>query len=130
MGASTKLDQFLVNPQVRTCSLAVLGTSRNNDYEKRGPIGDRSLGDPCPKAVFSTYYSCIVNDSEPEEMHHVVRGVQEEIRYCPHMVTGIQEGIPYCSTGISPGKQKKVRSTSQPQFRSENTSATIEADQI
>ena len=30
----------------------------------------------------------------------------------------------------SSGKQKKNRSTSQPQFRSENTPATIEADQI
>ena len=45
-------------------------------------------------------------------------------------MTGIREEIPYCSPGISSGKQKKARSTSQPQFRSENTPATIEADQI
>ena len=56
--------------------------------------------------------------------------VQEEIRYHPHMVTAIQEEIPYCSPGTPSGKQKKARSTSQPQFRSENTPATIEADQI
>ena len=36
----------------------------------------------------------------------------------------------YCSLGTSSGKQKNNRSTSQPQFRSENTPATIEADQI
>ena len=54
----------------------------------------------------------------------------EEIRFCPHMVTRVQEEIPYCSPGTSSGKQKKARSTSQPQFRSENTPATIEADQI
>ena len=36
----------------------------------------------------------------------------------------------YCSPSISSGKQKKNRSTSQPQFRSENTPATIEADQF
>ena len=36
----------------------------------------------------------------------------------------------YCSPSTSSGKQKKNRSTSQPQFRSENTPATIEADQI
>ena len=41
-----------------------------------------------------------------------------------------QEEIPYCSTSTSSGKQKKARSTSQPQFRSENTPATLEADQI
>ena len=46
------------------------------------------------------------------------------------MTTETQEEIPYCSSGTSSRKQKKARSTSQPQFRSENTPATIEADQI
>ena len=43
-------------------------------------------------------------------------------------MTGPQEEIPYCSPSISSEKQQKARSTSQPQFRSENTLATIEAD--
>ena len=74
----------------------------------------------------------------------MVTGVQGEIRYRPDMVTGgsedvrnvldivtaAQEEIPYCSPTTSSGKQKKARSRSQPQFRSENTPATIEADQI
>ena len=60
----------------------------------------------------------------------MVTGVQEEIRYRPRMVTGVRDEIPYCSPGVSSGKQKKTRSTSQPQFRIENTPATIEADQI
>ena len=55
---------------------------------------------------------------------------QEEIRHNPHMMTATQEKIPYCSPTTSSGKPKKARSTSQPQFRSENTPATIEADQI
>ena len=46
------------------------------------------------------------------------------------MVTGVQEEVTYCSPSTSSGKQKKNRSTSQHQFRSENTPATIEADQI
>ena len=46
------------------------------------------------------------------------------------MVTGVNEEVMYCSTSTSSGKQKKNRSTSQPQFRSENTPATIEAEQI
>ena len=58
----------------------------------------------------------------------MVTGVQEEIRYRPHMVTKTQGDIPYYSIGTSSGKQKKARSTSQPQFGSENTPATIEAD--
>ena len=61
---------------------------------------------------------------------HMVTGVTREIRQHPHMTMETQEEIPYCSTSTSSGKQKKARSTSQPQFRSENTPATLEADQI
>ena len=74
----------------------------------------------------------------------MLTGVQGEIRYRPDMVTAateeihnghdmvtaVQEEIPYCSSGISSGKQKKARSTSRPQFHSENSPARIEADQI
>ena len=60
----------------------------------------------------------------------MVIGGPEEICNRPHMVTVIQEEIPYCSPGTSSGKEYKARSTSQPQFRSENIPATIEADQI
>ena len=59
----------------------------------------------------------------------VTRG-SEVMRHYPHMTTGIQEEITYCSLCTSSRKQKKARSTSQPQFCSENTPATIEADQI
>ena len=63
--------------------------------------------------------------------HDMVTGVvQEEIRYHPHMVTVVQEEIPYCSPSTSSGKQKKARSTNQPPFRSENTPAKIEANQV
>ena len=43
-----------------------------------------------------------------------------------------QEEIPYCSPTTSSGKKKKARSTSQPQFRSENTPPppTIEPNQV
>ena len=76
MGALSKLDEFLLNPQVRTCSAVVPGTSRNYDSENREPTGDGSLGDPCREAVFSTYHSSNLNDSEQEETHHMVTGVQ------------------------------------------------------
>ena len=46
------------------------------------------------------------------------------------MATGVEEEITYCSPRTSSGKQKKARSKSHPHFRSENTPATIEADQI
>ena len=55
---------------------------------------------------------------------------QEEIRQYPHKTTRIQEEITYCSHVTSSEKQKKARSTRQPQFRNEITPATFEADQI
>ena len=67
---------------------------------------------------------------EIRQCRDMVTGDSEEIHNGHDMVTAVQEEIPYCSFGISSGKQKKARSTSQPQFRSENTPATIEADQI
>ena len=67
LGALSKLDEFLLNPQVRTCSLAVPGTSRNDDLENREPSGDRSLNDPCPEVVFSSHQSGNPNGSEVEE---------------------------------------------------------------
>ena len=70
LGALSKRDEFLLNPQVRTCSVALPGTSRNNNSENREPTGDRSRGDPCPEAVFSTYHSGNLNDTELEETHH------------------------------------------------------------
>ena len=60
----------------------------------------------------------------------MVRGVQTESLCQRDLVTGAHEEVTYCSTSISSGKQKKNRPTSQPQFRSESTPATIETDQI
>ena len=65
-----------------------------------------------------------------ENYPHMVTEGPEEFRHNPHMMTATQEEIPYCSPTTSSGKQKKARCTSQPQFRSENTPATIKADQI
>ena len=64
-----KLDEFLVDPQVRTCSVVVPGPARNSGSENRKPTGDCSLGNPCPEAVFSTYHSSNLNDPEQEETH-------------------------------------------------------------
>ena len=65
LGALSKLDEFLLNPQGRT--------SRNNNSENREPTGDRSLDDPCPKVVFSACHTSNLNDSEQEETHHTYR---------------------------------------------------------
>ena len=74
MGALSKLDEFLLNPQVPIWSVAVPGTSRNNDSENGKLTGDLSVGHPCPEAVlFSTYHgrgSDNLNDLELGESHH------------------------------------------------------------
>ena len=70
LGAFSELDELLLNPQVRTCSVAVTGTSRNNNSENWEPTGDRSLDDPCPDVVFSACHTSNLNDSEQEETHH------------------------------------------------------------
>ena len=60
----------------------------------------------------------------------MVTGVTEQIRNRQDMVTGIHEKITYCSPSTPSGKQKKNRSTSQLQIRTEKLPATTEADQI
>ena len=42
LGAVSKLDDFLLNSQMRTLSGTIPRTSRNNDLENREPTGDRS----------------------------------------------------------------------------------------
>ena len=70
MGALSNLDEFLLNTQVRTCSLVVPGTSRNNNSENREPTGDRSINDPCTEVVFSACHTSKLTDSDQEETHH------------------------------------------------------------
>ena len=138
LGALSKLDEFLLNPQVRTCSVAVQGTSRNANSENREIHGDRSSDDPYPEVGYFPHHSGQLNSPETETISHMVTenyphmvtGGPEEIRHNPHTMTATQEELPYCSPTTSSGKLKKARSTSQPQFRSENNPATIEADQI
>ena len=61
--------------------------------------------------------------------HDMVTGATERTGNC-HDKTGVHEEVTYCHPSTSSEKQKKNRSTSQLQFRSENTPATLEADQI
>ena len=67
LGVLSKMDEFLLNPQVRTCSVAVPGTSRNSDSENPELKGDRSLNDTCPEVVYSSHHSGHLNGSEVEE---------------------------------------------------------------
>ena len=73
LGDLSKLDAFLLNPQVRTCSVAVPGTTRNSDSGNREPNGDRSPNDPRPEARISSHHSGNLNSSEVEEYPHKIQ---------------------------------------------------------
>ena len=75
LGALSNLDEILLNPQIRTCSVAVPGTSRNSNSENREPTGDRSLDNPCPELRFSSHHSGNLNSSEIEEYPHTILNV-------------------------------------------------------
>ena len=54
LGALSKLDEFLLNPRVRTCSVAVPGTSGRSNLENQGTDEDRPSDDPGPEVEFSS----------------------------------------------------------------------------
>ena len=142
LGALSKLDEFLLNPQIMTHSRTVPRTFRNTNVENQGTNEDDSQSDPHREA--GIFRGQTTQNSGPNDCRDMVTGVTGEIRHCGCMETGatgeirrcrdimtaVQEEIPYCSSGFSSGKQKKARSTSQPQYSSENTPAIIEGDQI
>ena len=114
LGALTRLDDFLLNPLKQGHCGTTPKTSRYAHSTNQGPNEDDSHTD---SHLESGIFQCqAARNSSPEEPHD--------------MMTGVHEKVTYCSPSTYSGKQKKNRSTSQPQFRSENTPATIEANQI
>ena len=72
LGALSKHDEFLLNPQVRTCSVAVQGTSRNANSENRETHGNRSSTDPYPEMGYFPHHSGQLNSPETETISHMV----------------------------------------------------------
>ena len=70
LGALSKLDEFLLNPQVRTCSVAVPRTSRNTNWENRETTGDRSSDDPYHELGYFSHHSGQLNSPETETNPH------------------------------------------------------------
>ena len=133
LGALSKLDEFLLNPQIRMHSRTAPGTFRNTNVENQGTNEDDSQSDPHPEA--GNFRSQVIQNSGCKAGHDMVTGVteeirngqdmvtgvteeirnghdlvtrvQEETRNRPHIMTGIQEELHYCSSGIPSGNQKK-----------------------
>ena len=114
LGALARLDDFLMNPLFQCHGGTAPETSRNAFRIREATNQQGSQSDPHPEAVI--FKNQTTQNTEPEDGHD--------------MVTGVNEEVTYCSPCTSSRKQKKNRSTSQLQFRSENTSATFEANQI
>ena len=72
LGTLSKLDEFFLNPQVRTCSVAVQGTSRNVNSENRETHGDHSSNDPYPEVGYFPHHSNQLNSPETETNSHMV----------------------------------------------------------
>ena len=70
LGALSKLDELLLIPQVRTCSVAVPGTSRNNNSENRETTGDHPSDDPCPEVGYFSHHSGQLGSPETENHPH------------------------------------------------------------
>ena len=67
LGALFKLDEFLLNPQIRTHSGTVPGTFRNTNVENQGTNEDDSQSDPHPEA--GIFCSQTTQKSGPEVDH-------------------------------------------------------------
>ena len=126
LGTLARLDNFIMNPLQQGYSEATPEASRNPLSTSQRTHEDDSQNDPHPAA--GLFLSQIMLNSGPEDGHDMVSGVTEQNRNCH--TTEVHEEVTYSSPSTSSGKQKKNRSTSQPQFCTENTPATIEADQI
>ena len=72
MGALSELDEFLLNPQVRTCSVTARGTSRNSNLESRETHEDHSTNDPCPEGMFFPHHSRPLSSPGTGTYPHVV----------------------------------------------------------
>ena len=124
LGALARLDDFLMNPLLQGHSGTTPVTSRNVFSINQGTIEDDSQSNPHPEAGLILKLAERIATTWRREFR------ERESTQAHDMVTGVHEEVMYCSPSTSSGKQKKNSSTSQPQFRSENTPATIEADQI
>ena len=85
LGALSKLDEFLLNQQIRTHSETVPGTFRNINVENQGTNEDDSQSDPHPEVGPSVCQSRHSIDSDTGETHDTMTGVIEQTSKGPHM---------------------------------------------
>ena len=72
LGSLSRLDEFFLNPQVRTCSVAVQGTSGNANSVNRETHRDLSSNDPYPEVGYFPHHTGRLNNQETEADSHMV----------------------------------------------------------
>ena len=90
-GALSKLDEFLLNQQIRTHSDIVPGIFRNPNVENQGTNEDDSQSDPHPEAGILRGQT--TQNSGPNDCHDMMTGATGDISQCRDMVTGFQGKI-------------------------------------
>ena len=89
LGALSKLDEFLLNQQIRTHSGTVPETFRNTNVDNQGTNEDDSQSDLHPEA--GLFRSKTTQNSGPEVGPYMVTGLIEETHDGTYMVTGATE---------------------------------------
>ena len=84
LGTLSKLDEFLLNQQIRTHSGTVPGTFRNTNVENQGTNEDESQSVPHPEVGPSACQSRHSIDSDTGEAHDTMTGVIEQTTKGPH----------------------------------------------
>ena len=84
LGTLSKLDEFLLNQQIRTRSGTVPGTFRNTNVKNKGTNEDESQSDPHPEVGSSVCQSRHSLDSDTGEAHDTMTGVIEQTSKGPH----------------------------------------------
>ena len=85
LGTLSKIDEFLLNQQIRTHSGTVPGTFRNTNVENQGTNEDESQSDPHPEVGSSVCQSRYSIDSDTGEAHDTMTGVIEQTSKGPHI---------------------------------------------
>ena len=89
LGTLSKLDEFLLNQQIRTHSGTVPGTFRNTKVENQGMNEDESQSDPHPEVGPSVWQSRHSIDSDTGEAHDTMTGVIKQTSKGPHIFISI-----------------------------------------
>ena len=79
LSALSKLDELLLNPQVRTCSVAGPGTSRNNNSENRETTGDRPSDDPYSEVGYFSHHSGQLDRAQRQKTTLTVTSLGENV---------------------------------------------------